>query len=89
MVVYWFEFDYILISFSMLDAGYLDNNSYKVMQLTAWIPLLDADEFNGCMEVFYSNIDKRKQFGVHQKINSPFITYFKRFKIGRTRFNGD
>lgn len=33
------------------DVGYLDNNSYKVHQPTAWIPLLDANEYNGCMEV--------------------------------------
>lgn len=33
------------------DVGYLDNNSYKVLQPTAWIPLLDANEFNGCMEL--------------------------------------
>ncbi|XP_046548110.1 phytanoyl-CoA dioxygenase domain-containing protein 1-like [Haliotis rubra] len=33
------------------DCGYLDNESYKVLQPTAWIPLLDANEKNGCMEV--------------------------------------
>ena len=33
------------------DVGYLDNASYKVMQPTAWIPLLDANENNGCMQV--------------------------------------
>ena len=33
------------------DVGYLDNASYTVMQPTAWIPLLDANENNGCMQV--------------------------------------
>ncbi|XP_041351420.1 uncharacterized protein LOC121370336 [Gigantopelta aegis] len=33
------------------DCGYLDNDSYKVLQPTAWIPFLDANEKNGCMEV--------------------------------------
>ncbi|KAK3595964.1 hypothetical protein CHS0354_032478 [Potamilus streckersoni] len=33
------------------DVGYLDNDSYKVLQPTAWIPLLDANEKNGCMEL--------------------------------------
>ncbi|XP_046340454.2 phytanoyl-CoA dioxygenase domain-containing protein 1-like [Haliotis rufescens] len=33
------------------DCGYLDNESYKVLQPTAWIPLLDATAQNGCMEV--------------------------------------
>jgi len=33
------------------DSGYLDNRSYEVMQVTAWIPLLNATRENGCMEV--------------------------------------
>lgn len=33
------------------DVSYLDNRSYNVLQPTAWIPLLDADEINGCMQV--------------------------------------
>ncbi|XP_071079579.1 phytanoyl-CoA dioxygenase domain-containing protein 1-like [Haliotis cracherodii] len=33
------------------DSGYLDNESYKVLQPTAWVPLLDANAQNGCMEV--------------------------------------
>ncbi|XP_050406206.2 uncharacterized protein LOC126821756 isoform X1 [Patella vulgata] len=33
------------------DSAYLDNRSYKVLQPTAWIPLLNATEQNGCMRV--------------------------------------
>ncbi|XP_013385576.1 uncharacterized protein LOC106155333 [Lingula anatina] len=33
------------------DVGYLDNNSYEVLQPTAWIPLLDSNENNGCMQL--------------------------------------
>ncbi|XP_005105561.1 uncharacterized protein LOC101849867 isoform X2 [Aplysia californica] len=33
------------------DSAYLDNESYSVLQPAAWIPLLDANENNGCMEV--------------------------------------
>jgi len=33
------------------DVAYLDKRSYNVLQPTAWIPLLDADEINGCMQV--------------------------------------
>jgi len=33
------------------DSAYLDNDSYSVLQPAAWIPLLDANERNGCMEV--------------------------------------
>ncbi|KAK7484969.1 hypothetical protein BaRGS_00023747 [Batillaria attramentaria] len=33
------------------DCAYLDNRSYEVLQPTSWIPLLDANEKNGCMEV--------------------------------------
>lgn len=32
------------------DCGYLDNNSYKMIVPTAWIPLLDANEGNGCLQ---------------------------------------
>lgn len=34
-----------------IDSAYLDENSYKVLQVTAWIPLIDANEINGCMQV--------------------------------------
>ncbi|XP_062616942.1 uncharacterized protein LOC134278659 [Saccostrea cucullata] len=33
------------------DSGYFDNQSYKVMIPTAWIPLLNTDDFNGGMQV--------------------------------------
>ncbi|XP_071162484.1 1-deoxypentalenic acid 11-beta-hydroxylase-like [Mytilus edulis] len=33
------------------DVGYLNNESYKVLQPTAWIPLLDTNEDNGCLQV--------------------------------------
>ncbi|OWF42670.1 phytanoyl-CoA dioxygenase-like [Mizuhopecten yessoensis] len=33
------------------DSAYFDNDSYKVLVPTAWIPLLDTDEFNGGMQV--------------------------------------
>ncbi|KAL3873369.1 hypothetical protein ACJMK2_036498 [Sinanodonta woodiana] len=33
------------------DVGYLDNNSYKVLQPTAWIPLLNSSEINGCLQL--------------------------------------
>lgn len=33
------------------DAAYLDNRSYEVLQVTAWVPLLDVNRDNGCMEV--------------------------------------
>ena len=35
------------------DVGYLDNDSYDVLQPTAWIPFLDTNEVNGCMQVLY------------------------------------
>lgn len=33
------------------DVSYLDNDTYKVFIPTAWIPFLDANEENGCLEV--------------------------------------
>jgi len=35
----------------VLDVGYLDNNAYKMLVPTAWVPLLDANETNGCLQV--------------------------------------
>ena len=37
------------------DVGYLDNDSYAVLQPTAWIPFLDTKEVNGCMQVWYTS----------------------------------
>ncbi|XP_070577373.1 uncharacterized protein [Ptychodera flava] len=33
------------------DSAYLDSDALKVLQPTAWIPLLDTNEHNGCMQV--------------------------------------
>ncbi|XP_064601734.1 uncharacterized protein LOC135467805 [Liolophura sinensis] len=33
------------------DVSYLDETSYRVLQPTAWIPLLDADKKNGCLQI--------------------------------------
>lgn len=35
----------------LADTAYLDRNSYTVLQPTAWIPLLDVNADNGCMQV--------------------------------------
>ena len=36
---------------SLQDNGYLHPESWKVLQVTAWIPLLNATTRNGCMQV--------------------------------------
>lgn len=33
------------------DAGYFDTTVENVLQITAWIPLTNADENNGCLQV--------------------------------------
>jgi hypothetical protein len=33
------------------DAAYMDKRAYSVFQLTAWIPLMDADVETGCMQI--------------------------------------
>ncbi len=33
------------------DIAYLDESCWSTLQLTAWIPLLDATVQNGCMQV--------------------------------------
>ena len=53
------------------DVAYLDKRSYTVLQPAAWIPFLDTNETNGCLEVFCS----------FHKTNS----YFSRYIISRTR----
>lgn len=35
----------------MQDNGYLHPESWKVLQVTAWIPLVNATVQNGCMQV--------------------------------------
>ena len=40
-----------LILPDVIDSGYLDDSSYSVLQVTAWIPLLDTNATNGCMQV--------------------------------------
>ncbi|XP_069114957.1 phytanoyl-CoA dioxygenase domain-containing protein 1 homolog [Argopecten irradians] len=47
------------------DVGYLDNSSYTVLQPTAWIPLLDTDENNGCMQMM-SKGHKTGKIATHQ-----------------------
>lgn len=47
------------------DVGYLDNDSYKVLQPTAWIPLVDANEKNGCLQIA-SRGHKTGRVGNHQ-----------------------
>ena len=43
------------------DNGYFDKDAYKEMIVTAWIPLLDANEANGCMQVTTKNIAGRRK----------------------------
>ena len=33
------------------DNGYTDNDSYNSLVVTAWIPFVDTDETNGCLQV--------------------------------------
>jgi ectoine hydroxylase-related dioxygenase (phytanoyl-CoA dioxygenase family) len=35
----------------MQDNGYLHPECWEVLQVTAWVPLLDATPSNGCMQV--------------------------------------
>ncbi|KAJ8308228.1 hypothetical protein KUTeg_013102 [Tegillarca granosa] len=47
------------------DAGYLATDSYNVLQPTAWIPLLDTNETNGCLQIAVGG-HKKGQVAVHQ-----------------------
>ena len=41
-----------VLSYLISDVAYLDCDSYNVHQPAAWIPLLDSNKKNGCMEVY-------------------------------------
>lgn len=47
----WLAHDLMLCVAVSQDNGYLHPESWKVLQVTAWIPLLDATRRNGCMQV--------------------------------------
>jgi len=47
------------------DCGYMDNTSYKMIVPTAWVPLLDANEDNGCLQ-FAENGHKTGRIAVHK-----------------------
>lgn len=47
------------------DAGYLQTDSYSVLQPTAWIPFLDTNEENGCLQ-FVSGGHKMGKVAMHQ-----------------------
>ena len=47
-----YSFVHVCDSVSVIvDIGYMDKDSHHVMQLTAWIPLLDTNAHNGGMQV--------------------------------------
>ena len=37
--------------FYITDAGYLSNDIYRVFMPTVWIPFVNTNEKNGCMQV--------------------------------------
>ncbi|XP_060071937.1 uncharacterized protein LOC132551810 [Ylistrum balloti] len=47
------------------DSGYLDTNSYRVLQPTAWIPFVDATETNGCLQIMQGG-HKSGKVATHQ-----------------------
>ncbi|XP_021359944.1 uncharacterized protein LOC110454642 isoform X2 [Mizuhopecten yessoensis] len=47
------------------DAGYLDNDAYKTLLATVWIPFLDTNKHNGCMEVIPKG-HRTGRVGMHQ-----------------------
>lgn len=42
------------------DAAYLMPGSENTLQPTAWIPLIDANEVNGCMQVYKGGHNQKK-----------------------------
>ena len=42
-----------------VDSAYLSSAACEVLQPTAWIPLIDANKINGCMQVIALSILSR------------------------------
>ncbi|CAL1527986.1 unnamed protein product, partial [Lymnaea stagnalis] len=55
------------------DSVYLDNDSYNVLQATAWIPFLDTNEQNGCMEVIFVDLLHRLSLICFQVISGGHL----------------
>ncbi|XP_069117186.1 phytanoyl-CoA dioxygenase domain-containing protein 1 homolog [Argopecten irradians] len=53
------------------DSAYLDNKSYKVLQPTAWIPLLDSTVENGCMQVMHGG-HRAGKIAAHRRHGDSF-----------------
>ena len=49
----------------------MDNDSYKLLIPTAWIPLIDANKENGCMEVGEEIVVESKQ-----EVSTKFVYLF-------------
>ncbi|KAH3847784.1 hypothetical protein DPMN_090115 [Dreissena polymorpha] len=47
------------------DVGYLDNSAYKTLIPSAWVPLLDANETNGCLQ-FAESGHRTGRVGLHR-----------------------
>ena len=39
------------------DLGYQSVDAYKTLVVTVWIPFVDSNEQNGCMQVHYTKLD--------------------------------
>ena len=48
---YMYMYSFVHVCLFIVDIGYMDKDSHHVMQLTAWIPLLDTNAHNGGMQV--------------------------------------
>ena len=54
----------------------MDNDSYKLLIPTAWIPLVDANKENGCMEVGEEIVVESKL-----EVNTKFVYLFMTFEM--------
>lgn len=55
------------LMFFFVDSAYLSSAACEVLQPTAWIPLIDANKINGCMQVIALSISRLITPSTHQR----------------------
>lgn len=71
--------------FFFVDSAYLSSAACEVLQPTAWIPLIDANKINGCMQVIALSISRFITPSTHQRNlvhNICEVTFMSRSRRG-------
>lgn len=61
------------------DSGYFSEGSYDHLIPTAWIPFLDANEENGCMQVCLLSGNQCNMFSFSFSEHVLYVMYYKSY----------